>query len=162
MRAPSRSCFLMVMLMPGLAACSSAQSGDVFDQADKDSITKLMQELIVVYNAKDSAKVTGLFTENGAVMPPNASTVRGSVNVRLYYDKRFAQGASDLKLETGDIVGVGTLAYATGDYWLNMAPPGGEVRRDRGKFMFILRERGGKWLLERLMFSSDFAPETSS
>ena len=162
MRALSRCCFLILVLMSGLAACSSAPSGDVFEQTDKDSITKLVQEFIVVYNAKDAAKVTGLFTENGAVMPPNAPTIAGSVNVRPYYEKRFAQGASDLKLETSDIIGVGTLAYAVGDYWLNMAPPGGEVRRDRGKFVFILRERGGKWLLERLMFSSDFAPEASS
>ena len=92
-------------------------------------------------------------------MPPNASTVRGVVNVRSYYDKRFAQGASDLKLETGDIVGAASLAYATGDYWLNLAPPGGTAHRDRGKFMFVFRELNGKWSLERLMFSSDFAAE---
>jgi uncharacterized protein (TIGR02246 family) len=160
MRAAST--VISLLLTVGLAACSTPAGGDAFDHTDRDTITKLVQELIVVYNAKDAAKVAGLFAENGAVMPPNASTVRGSANVRSYYDKRFAQGASDLKLETSDIVGVGSLAYATGDYWLNMAPPGGTVRRDRGKFVFILRERGGKWQLERLMFSSDFAPDVTS
>ena len=38
-----------------------------------------------------------------------------------------------------------------------MAPPGGESKRDRGKFLFILRNVSGKWQLEVLMFSSDFA-----
>jgi uncharacterized protein (TIGR02246 family) len=152
--------FMLVMTV-GLAGCS-APARDEFNQADRDAITKVVQNLIVVYNAKDAAKVASLFSENGAVMPPNASTVRGTANVRAYYDKRFAQGATDLKLEPGDIVGTGALAYATGDYWLNMAPPGGTVRRDRGKFLFILREFNGKWLLERLMFSSDFAAEPTA
>jgi ketosteroid isomerase-like protein len=152
---------VLLPLLLGCAACS-APAGNEFDQADRETVTKVVQDLVVVYNAKDSTKVAGLFSENGAVMPPNASTVRGTVNVRAYYDKRFAQGASDLKLETGDIVGVGTLAYATGDYWLNMAPPGGEVRRDRGKFIFVFREFNGKWLLDRLMFSSDFAAEPTT
>ena len=153
-----------VLLLPfciSLAGCSSP-AGDTFTAADKDAITKVVQDLITVYNAKDAAKVAALFSENGAVMPPNASTVRGVANVRAYYDKRFAQGASDLKLETGDVVGVGSLAYASGDYWLNMAPPGGAVRRDRGKFIFIFRKFNAKWQLDRLMFSSDFAAEPTS
>jgi uncharacterized protein (TIGR02246 family) len=153
---------LVGALMAAQIACSAAPAGDEFGQADRASIERLIQDLITVYNQKDAAKVAALFAENGAVMPPNASTVRGTANVRAYYEKRFAQGASDLKLETGDIVGVGSLAYATGDYWLNMAPPGAAVRRDRGKFLFILRERNGRWQLERLMFSSDFAAEPVS
>jgi uncharacterized protein (TIGR02246 family) len=157
----ARSSTLVLLLPLGLAACSGP-TGEEFNQADRDAIAKVVQDLIVVYNAKDSAKVASLFSDNGAVMPPNASTVRGTVNVRAYYDKRFAQGASDLKLETGDIIGAGALAYAAGDYWLNMAPPGGTVRRDRGKFLFVFREFRGRWLLERLMFSSDFAAEPST
>jgi ketosteroid isomerase-like protein len=159
MRAPT--VLLTILLAIGPIACAS-QSGEPFDQADREAITKFIADFVVVYNAKDSAKVAQHFVDNGAVMPPNASTVTGTDSVRMYYDRRFAQGATDLKLETGDVVGAGSLAYATGNYWLNMAPPGGEVRRDRGKFIFILRERRGAWLLERLMFSSDFAPQASS
>jgi ketosteroid isomerase-like protein len=158
MRAPTS--FLTVALLLGLTGCTS-RTADEFDQADRDSIAKFIQEFITEYNAKDSAKLAQRFTDSGAVMPPNASTVRGNESVRIYYDQRFRTGATDLKLETLDIVGVRTLAYATGDYWLNMAPPGGEVRPDRGKFIFILREMRGRWLLERLMFSSDFAPVAS-
>jgi hypothetical protein len=44
-----------------------------------------------------------------------------------------------------------------GDYRLTMAPPNGESKRDRGKFLFVLRSIEGKWALEVLMFSSDFA-----
>jgi uncharacterized protein (TIGR02246 family) len=141
-----------------LGSCSPAPPPD-FDQSDTDRINTLIQDFITVYNAKDDAKVAALFSETGAVMPPNASTTRGIENVRVHYMKRFSQGASGLSLETAEVVGAGTIAYVTGDYRLTMAPSDGPERRDRGKFIFILRERGGRWLLERLMFSSDFAPE---
>jgi hypothetical protein len=39
-----------------------------------------------------------------------------------------------------------------------MAPPGGVAQRDRGKFIFILREINRQWRFDHLMFSSDFAP----
>jgi hypothetical protein len=39
-----------------------------------------------------------------------------------------------------------------------MAPAGGPARPDRGKFLFVFRNVNAIWLLEDLMFSSDFAP----
>jgi uncharacterized protein (TIGR02246 family) len=137
--------------------CSGGQAPRAFGKPDQDAINNLVQEFISIYNTKDAQKLSMLFTGGGSVLPPNASAVRGTENVRVYYVNRFAQGASDLALEPQTVTGVGTLAYAMGDYRLTMAPPNGESRRDRGKFLFILRSSDGKWLLEVLMFSSDFA-----
>jgi len=141
-----------------LAACSGPVARE-FGKTDVDSINQMFQEFITTYNAKDATKLVTFFTPGGVVLPPNAPAVRGTENVREYYVRRFARGASDLKLEPRDIAGSGSLAFANGDYWLNMAPPGGPVRRDRGKFLFVLRDLKGRWLLDQLMFSSDFAPE---
>ena len=152
-----RSLLIATILLVPLLGCSS-RSATEFDKTDVDNINKLIQEFITAYNAKDANAVSKLFGDAGAVMPPNTSTVRGTENVREYYNKRFRQGASDLSLETTEVVGADTLAFVTGDYRLNMAPEGGPVHRDRGKFVFILREFRG-WRLERLMFSSDFAPQ---
>lgn len=140
-----------------LVACSSTPR--TFGKPEVDSINQLIGDFITAYNAKDAAKVSRLFTDGGAVMPPNASTARGTENIREYYIKRFNQGASDLALEPQTVSGSGALAFASGDYRLNMAPPGAPARRDRGKFIFILREFNGKWLLDHLMFSSDFGPD---
>ena len=144
-------------LVLGLTACSQAPAR-TFGKPETDAIHKMIQEFVAVYNAKDPHKVSLLFTDGGAVLPPNASTVRGTENVRIYYTKRFDQGASDLTLEPQTVAGAGTLAFASGDYRLSMAPPGAEPQRDRGKFIFILREVNGQWRLDHLMFSSDFAP----
>lgn len=158
MRNASSRRVIVLAAFVGAASCSSAPARE-FGKADIESINQMIQEFITTYNAKDAAKLVNHFTPGGVVLPPNASTVRGTENVREYYVRRFARGASDLKLEVRDVAGSGTLAFANGDYSLNMAPPDGAVRRDRGKFLFVLRMLNERWLLDQLMFSSDFAPE---
>jgi uncharacterized protein (TIGR02246 family) len=144
-------------MVVSLSACSPAPAR-TFGQPETDSINQLIAEFIKVYNAKDATKVALLFTDGGAVMPPNASTVRGTENVRIHYQKRFDQGAGDLSLEPQTVAGSGGLAFASGDYRLTMAPAGAEPQRDRGKFIFIRRAQNERWKLDHLMFSSDFAP----
>ncbi len=141
-----------------LTACSSATSDEqAFGKEDRDSINKTLEGFITAYNAKDAKTVAAAFTGMGTVLPPNAATVRGRETVEQYYIGRFSEGASALELDASNIEGSGDLAVATGDYRLVMAPSGGNERRDRGKFLFVLRDFDGKWLLEYLMFSSDFA-----
>jgi uncharacterized protein (TIGR02246 family) len=156
MRAPSL--LLAAAVATSLAACSSPAPRP-FGQPETQAINQLITEFIAIYNAKDTAKLSRLFTEGGSVMPPNASSVKGTDGIREYYVRRFEAGASDLGLEAETIAGSGALAFATGDYRLNMRPAQGTARRDRGKFIFILRSVNGRWLLDHLMFSSDFGPE---
>ncbi len=145
------------IVIASLSACSSGPAR-TFGQPETDSINQLIAQFVEVYNAKDATKVALLFTDGGFVMPPNASTVRGTENVRIHYQKRFDQGAGDLSLEPQTVAGSGSLAFASGDYRLTMAPAGAEAQRDRGKFIFILRQQNERWKLDHLMFSSDFAP----
>jgi ketosteroid isomerase-like protein len=91
-------------------------------------------------------------------MPPNQSTARSKDSVKQYYVGRFNEGARDLELDPKDISGVGTLAYASGDFRLNLEREGGEPQRDRGKFVWIFRKSNNRWLIEYVIFSSDFAP----
>jgi uncharacterized protein (TIGR02246 family) len=153
MRAPSF--VAAITLAVALAACSAPTQRE-FGKADRDSITKLSQDFITAYNAKDAAKITTLFTGGAGLMPPNASTVRGTDSIRDYFVSRFSQGATDLAIEPKDIAGSGTLAYISGNYSLRLAPAGGPERKDRGKLLWVLRQLGGRWLLEYLIFSSDF------
>lgn len=155
MRAPA---FLVACAMfVALTACSSGSDDNAFGKTDVDSIHKMLQEFTTAYNAKDAKQVAAAFSGMGTVLPPNAATVRGRETVEQYYIARFAEGASGLELEAKDVTGHGDLAVANGDYRLVMASPGGPERRDRGKFLFVLRDYDGQWRLEYLMFSSDFA-----
>ena len=155
------SLLLAVVCSIGVVACSSSSSSGPrpFGAPETEAINKLVGEFTTHYNAKDAAQLSRLFVDSGSVMPPNASTVRGTEGIRDYYARRFEIGASDLNLDAQTVSGSGALAFATGDYRLNLKPAEGQGRRDRGKFIFILRELNGRWLLDHLMFSSDFGPE---
>jgi len=154
--------YLPILAVLVLGGCSQAPAGPQFTRADVDTITKTIQELRTHFNQKDSDKVAALFAANAVVMPPNQATARARDAVKQFYVGRFAEGASDLELEVRDVSGEGMLAYATGDYRLNVAPQGSEPQRDRGKFVWIFRKTNDRWLIEYVVFNSDFAPRTAA
>jgi ketosteroid isomerase-like protein len=139
-----------------MSAGCSGNSGPRFDKTDVDNINRLIEDLKTAFNAKDSAKAAALYSTTGVVMPPNKPIMRGRQFVDQYYKDRFSEGASDLELTAVDVSGQGTLAYANGDYRLNLVSSDGKTRRDRGKFLWIFRESNNQWLIEYVIFSSDF------
>ena len=139
------------------AACSGGNAGPTFDAADQDKIKAVIAQLTEAYNAKDAAKAAALYTPEAVVMPPNKSLSRGRNFVEQYYNSRFGEGATDLALQPNEIKGSGTLAVAMGDYRLTLAPAQGPRRRDRGKFVWIFRELNNVWMIDGIIFSSDFA-----
>jgi len=154
MRMTSTALCLASVLLT--AACSGGNSGPTFDTADQDKIKAVIQQLTEAFNAKDAAKAAALYTPEAVVMPPNKTLSRGRSFVEQYYTSRFGEGASELSLTPNEIKGSGTLAVAMGDYRLTLAPAQGPRRRDRGKFVWIFRELNGTWMIDGIIFSSDF------
>jgi len=146
-----------VCLATVLVAGCSGNSGPTFDAADQDKIKAVIQQLTEAFNAKDAAKAAGLYTPEAVVVPPNKTLSRGRNFVEQYYTARFGEGASELALQPNEIKGSGTLAVAMGDYRLTLAPAQGPKRRDRGKFVWIFRELNNVWMIDGIIFSSDFA-----
>jgi len=148
---------LLVVFVAIMSAGCSGSSGPRFDKTDVENINRLIEELRTAFNAKDPAKAAALYSTTGVVMPPNKPIMRGRQFVEQYYKDRFSEGASDLQLTAVDVAGQGTLAYANGDYRLNLVSSDGKPpRRDRGKFLWIFRENNNQWLIEYVIFSSDF------
>ena len=152
---------LVVLAVMGAAALGCGNTGPrEFGKEDADAIRKMTQDFQDAYNAKDSAKLAQFFSGSGAVMPPNSSAVRGQDAIKGYYDVRFGEGATDLKLDTASINGQGSLAYLSGTYSFRNAPQGGPETRDRGKFLWIARlYPGNTWRFEEQMWSSDLPPQ---
>ena len=141
----------------GLTAACSSSGGPTFDTADQEQIRTVIQQLAAAYNAKDAAKAAALYTPEAVVMPPNKTLSRGRTFVEQYYVSRFGEGATDLEMHPSEIKGSGTLAVAMGDYRLALKPTAGPQRRDRGKFVWIFREQNGAWMIDGIIFSSDFS-----
>ncbi len=152
-----RTIWKAVCLVALFTAGCSGNAGPTFDAADQDRIKIVIQQLTEAFNAKDAAKAAALYTPEAVVMPPNKTLMRGRNFVEQYYTGRFGEGATNLELQPNEIKGSGTLAVAMGDYRLVLAPPSGPSRRDRGKFVWIFRELNGTWMIDGIIFSSDFS-----
>ena len=82
-------------------------------------------------------------------MPPNAPLLRGRDPLKSFYTDLVSK-VSDIRLEPADVAGHGPIAYESGTYSMNTG-----ATRDRGKFLFVLRNMGGNWRFEYTSWSSD-------
>ncbi len=156
----NRNVMLATALAAGLALAACGGPAPVeFGKDDLASIQKVIADFVAAYNAKDSAKIAGLFTGSGSVMVPNSAVVHGFDSIKGFYDIRLGvQGARDLELQATP-TGQGKFAYAVGTYSVRLAPEGAPESRDRGKVLFLFQKMPGSvWRIEILMYSSDLPP----
>jgi uncharacterized protein (TIGR02246 family) len=150
--------FLALVAALAVASCSGPQIKE-FGREDAARLRQLVQEFVTAYNAKDAAKVQSLYSGAAILMPPNASTVRGSEPIQGYYENRFTvDGATDLQVDITEIAGHGQIAYVIGTVSVNLKPEGKPQGHDRGKILFIFRNLANTWKIEVSMWSSDLPP----
>lgn len=145
-----------------LSSCAQAPAGPTFARDDIATIVSTVEDFEKNFNAKDVEKITAQFSANGVMMPPNHATSRARDAIKQYFVGRFGEGVSDMQLEAKDVGGSGPLAYASGDYRLTITPTGGQPYPDRGKFVWLLRDTDGRWLVDYVIFNSDFAPHAAA
>jgi uncharacterized protein (TIGR02246 family) len=140
-----------------LVACGGTQSR-TFSKADSDSIKQRTQELVAALNAKNASKAAEFYAATATFMPPNEATMHGRDSVQLYYQTLVEAGMADVTMEPRDVGGEGPVAYADGTYSMTLKGNNGGQRRDRGKYLFVLRNTGGQWRCEYSMWNSDLPP----
>jgi uncharacterized protein (TIGR02246 family) len=137
-----------------LVACGGVQDKK-FSKADSDSIKRRTQELVAALNAKDAGKAAQFYGATATFMPPHEATVHGRDSVQLYYQTLVEAGVADVTMEPKDVGGEGPVAYADGTYSMTLKGKNGGQRRDRGKYLFVLRNTGGQWRCEYSIWNSD-------
>jgi uncharacterized protein (TIGR02246 family) len=119
------------------------------------AISKAAKDFADTFNTKDAAKVAALYTDDAVVSPPNEPAVRGRSSIEAWFKKQFAQGLSDLVLTPAESTISGMQAYEAGSYTLSVKPASGPPINDKGKYVVVLKQVGGKWLLAHDIFNSD-------
>jgi uncharacterized protein (TIGR02246 family) len=137
------------------SACAPAQSGDEFGLKDQTAIRERNDAFVKAFNAKDVGQVLAVYTENSTFMPPNQPVLRGRDALKLFYDDLLKSGATNLKVEVGEVSGHGPLAYQSGTYEMDVKPSNGPADHDRGKYLFIARKLTGNWRYEYMVWNSD-------
>lgn len=121
-------------------------------------LTKLAKEWAAAFNAKQPAKVAALYTEDATLNPPNQPAVQGRQNIQAWVQQMIDAGMSNMVLTPGESAISGNMAYETGTYSATITPPGGKPVADKGKYVVVLKQDGGNWLLAHDIFNSDLPP----
>lgn len=137
------------------AACGGGNQNE-FTQRDATAIRQDTESYTKAFNAKQVPDLLGLYADNSTFMPPNEPIIRGRDALKNFYTDLFSKGATDLKLTVNEVSGSGPIAYQSGTYEMSYKPAkGGDEGRDRGKYLFVLRNMAGTWRYEYSMWNSD-------
>ncbi len=137
-----------------LAACGANQERK-FSKADSDQIRQRTLDMVAALNAGDAAKAAEFYGATATFMPPNEATVHGRDSVKLFYQAMVEAGVKDVTIEQKEGGGEGAVAFADGTYSMTFKGRSGNERRDRGKYLIVMRNTGGQWRCEYGMWNSD-------
>ena len=127
--------------------------------ADEKAIRGDVDRWLQLVKAKDAAAISQLYTEDGAVMPPNAPIGKGRAAIQQTWASMLRTPGFDLAFAPEQIIisRSGDMALDRGTYRLTIAP-GGKPQRDTGKYVVVWRKVGGSWKAAADIFNSDLPP----
>jgi uncharacterized protein (TIGR02246 family) len=126
-------------------------------QADVEGLEAMRDAWQSAFETGDTNALAALYTEDGAVLPPNGETVTGRPAIAAFW-KSFSDSGLEGVIEDTEAYAQGDLGYKLGRY--TMADADGSVV-DEGKYIEIWRQIDGEWQLHRDIFNSDRAAATA-
>jgi uncharacterized protein (TIGR02246 family) len=105
---------------------------------------------------KDAAAIAALYTEDGALMPPNMPLAQGRAAIEQGWRNMMATPGFDLTFAPEQIVvaAAGDMALDRGTYRFTATGPTGPAT-ETGKYVVVWRNVGGEWKAAADIFNSD-------
>lgn len=130
--------------------------GDVDTGANEVAIRGQVDRWLQLVKAKDAAAIAELYTEDGAVMPPNAPIGKGRAAIQQAWASMMGTPGFGLTFVPEQILvsASGDMALDRGTYSLTIAP-GGTTVKDTGKYVVVWRKIGNEWKAAADIFNSD-------
>jgi len=141
---------------PANATAEVNSTGPVDTGADEQAIRGQVDTWLKLVKAKDAAAIAALYTEDGAVMPPNGPIGKGHTAIQQTWASLLAIPGFDLSFVPEQIIvsSSGDMALDRGTYKLAVAPKG-TPQTDAGKYVVVWRKVGGEWKAAADIFNSD-------
>jgi ketosteroid isomerase-like protein len=132
----------------------SFELGDVSDQpADIRVLTTATAVWMEAFNNRDAVTIAGLWSEDGALLPPNGRAIIGRDAIHDYWKGLLNDASTTLELVNVETVIEGDLGYKAGRFELLDTATGASV--DQGKYIQIWkRSPQGFWEIHRDMWNS--------
>ena len=124
--------------------------------ADERAIQGQVDRWLQLVKAGDADGIAALYTEDGAVMPPNAPIGKGRPAIKQTWASMMQTPGFSLTFSPEQIIvsSSGDMALDRGTYNLTVAP-GGAAQTDTGKYVVVWRKIGGEWKAAADIFNSD-------
>jgi len=136
------------------AKASGPAAGDAV--ADEQAIRGQVDHWLKLVKAKDAAGIALLYTDDGAVMPPNGPIGKGQAAIEQTWASMMKTPGFDLAFVPEQIIlsSSGDMALDRGTYKLAVTP-NGTAQTDTGKYVVVWRKVDGKWKAAADIFNSD-------
>ena len=152
---------LLSACQPGETAANNAQgeATAAVRVADEQAIRGIVDTWVQLIKAKDAAAIAALYSEDGAVMPPNAPIGKGRNAIQQTWASMMQTPGFDLAIVPDQIIvsSSGDMALDRGTYRLAVAPDG-KAQTDTGKYVVVWRKIGNEWKAAADIFNSDLPP----
>ena len=144
---------------PASNAVEANSNAAVDAGADEKAIRGQVDHWLQLVKAKDAAGIAELYSEDGAVMPPNAPIGKGRAAIQQTWAAMMGTPGFSLTFVPEQIIvsSSGDMALDRGTYKLAVAPDG-TVQNDTGKYVVVWRKIGGEWKAAADIFNSDGPP----
>jgi len=128
------------------AAANAAVPADT--AADERAIRDLAERWVGLVRSKDAAAIAQLYTEDGALMPPNSPLTKGRDAIQKSWAAMLNSPGFDLSFAPEEVIvsASGDMALDRGTYRLG---------EDTGKYVVVWRKIGGEWKAAADIFNSD-------
>jgi uncharacterized protein (TIGR02246 family) len=152
---------LVLALQPGCQVAQQQPAADI--HAEENAIRNADIEWSKAAAAKDIDKTVSYYTEDGAMLPPNAPIAAGKPAIRTAWAGMFNMPGFVINWSPArvEVSKSGDLGWSTGTYNLSMNPQGKAVN-DHGKYVEVWKKQpDGKWLVAADIANSDM-PESGA
>jgi ketosteroid isomerase-like protein len=147
---------LRIVLM---AAFAVAAVVSVEVQVISGPLLERTKDFLAAVEAKDAAKLAACYAEDAVLMPPNVPRLKGQKAIEDHARRLFQDSPSSELALTPLASHVSTdLAYIQGEYLTSGKRPSGQFVREKGTYVWILRNIAGEWKITHDIFNSSEPP----
>jgi uncharacterized protein (TIGR02246 family) len=137
------------------AALTAAASVTAYTQNVSAPLMDRTKQFVAAVEAKDAAKVAACYTEDAVWMQPNGPRVNGQKAIQDQARRLFQDSPStDLELTPLTSQVSGDLAFIQGEFVTSGKGPNGQFVRDKGNYVWILKNLTGEWKITHDIFNS--------
>lgn len=156
------------LLMSGCIGLLSLAIVGAAAAAEPNAIEQTLRDLDDQWSkaagAKDVDKTVSYYSEDAAVMPPNAASATTKEAIRALWKDLLTDANISWKTKKVEVAQSGDLAFSSGAYEVTLNDPTGKPVNDRGKFLEVWKKQAdGKWKCTMDIWNSDLpasAPAT--